>query len=532
MIERMTASPLNRFDPFNIGFPHVKSMQTPSGWKAAVRRLLILVWAATLLPVNGAESSPRLPDEIRPALDRLMSGCFSNQQFNGVCLVARGDQVIFERAAGFRDLQNTPNTMQTAFELASVTKPITASAILFLIKEGRLTLTQDVARFFPNWPYSGVTVQHLLTHTAGLPDYRPLFASGWESSRVANNADLLRRLIEAKPPLQFPPGQGWSYSNTAYAILALVVGRVSGQAFDAFVQNHLFKPSGMASSGVWPRRVDDAAQGHWLTARGYKPWSVDRHLDGIVGDGGAYATAADLHRFAQAFFSSRLLGETLTRAALTPVRTGNGGFHYHGVGSGLGWYLKFEGDEPNPVEVFHTGNYGGFRLLFWHDLRQDWTLVLMDNFNHPLDEIGTAAQSILTGKSWQMPRRSIQDAFLLAMSKEGLEGALRAYQHLKTTRGDEYNFGERELNTLGYVLLRDNCVAEAIAVFRLNTEEHADSFNAFDSLAEAWVQKGDLPEAIRCYERAVALNPNFQSGRDMIERLRRQSAEGKSGGRP
>lgn len=500
-------------------------MHALSARTQAVLHLLALLEMTVLLPLVGADSVLGAQANISTALDGLISHCSSNQLFNGVCLVARADQVVFQRAAGYRNLEKSPNTLQTAFDLASVTKPITASAILLLIKEGRLTVTQDVAGILPNWPYSGVTIRHLLTHTSGLPDYRPLFASGWESSRVANNADLLRRLTETQPPLQFQPGQRWSYSNAGYAILALVVERVSGQAFATFVQERLFTPLSMANSGVWPNRGREAAQGCLLTARGYRPWWIDRHLDGIVGDGGAYATVSDLHQFAQAVFTSRLLGDSLTRASLTPVRTGNGGFHYHGVGSGLGWQLKFEGEDPNPVEAFHTGNYGGFRLLLWRDLQRDWTLVLMDNLSHSLDEIGAAVQSILAGKSWQMPRKSIQDALLLAMSKDGIEEALRTYRQLKATHGSEYNFAERELNTLGYVLLRDNCVTEAIAVFRLNTEEHADSFNAFDSLAEAWVRKGDLPEAIRCYEQAVQLNPTYQAGREMIERLRRQLAE-------
>jgi CubicO group peptidase (beta-lactamase class C family) len=480
---------------------------------------LISIWVGCI--GYGAVRGESVPE----GLDRLISTCHSNNLFNGVCLLAQGDQVIFRRAVGVRTLDNAPNKAGTAIELASVTKPITASAILLLVKEGRLTLTQNVSDLISDWPYAGVTVQQLLTHTAGLPDYRPLFASDWVPTRTVANTNLLERLTQVKPPGQFPPGESWSYSNTGYAILATIIERVSGQSYARFLKERLFNPLGLSRSGVWPERAEDMAAGYLLTRRGYRAWWIDRHLDGIVGDGGVYSTADDLFQFSRAFFSGRLLGDALTKSALTPVRFKNGSFQFRGVGSGLGWYLKFEGENPTPLQAFHTGNYGGFRTLLWHDLRRDWTLVLMDNFSHSLDDISAAVRCLMDGQPWEFPKRSVPGTLLLAMQKNGIDGALQTYGQIKTAATSDYSLNERDLNTLGYVLLRDDAMVEAIAVFKLNTQEYPNSFNAFDSLAEAYTQKGDLLEAIRCYEQAVKLNPNYKPGFEMIERLRRRLHE-------
>jgi CubicO group peptidase (beta-lactamase class C family) len=463
-----------------------------------------------------------LAAEDAPAeLSRLFSTCYSNQQFNGVCLVADKDRVLYLEALGYRELEaRSPHSKQTLFDLASVSKPITATAVLLLVKDGKLSLTDELVKFFPDWPYKGITVQHLLTHTAGLPEYRNLFTD-WKISRPVSNGDVLKRLAELKPPVQFPPGEAWRYSNTGYALLALVVEQVSGLSYADFLRTRIFSPLGMQRSRVLPDPQSDSARGYLLTGRGFQPWSIDRHLDAIIGDGGTWCTAEELFAFARAFFSERLLGD-LTKSALSAVRLPGGGYQYNGVGCGLGWQLKFQGDDPTPVAAFHTGNYGGFKTLLWHDLRTHRTCVLLDNLSHSLEDIAAAVQDILAGKPWHALRKSIQETILLAIHKEGINAALEKYRALARGSSAEYIFDERQLNTVGYILLRDKAVDDAIKIFTLNSQEYPQSFNVFDSLAEAYLAKDNVREAIRCYEEAVRLNPGYKDGVDMIQRLRQR----------
>ncbi len=459
-------------------------------------------------------------------LDDMLTDCARRGIFNGVCLLAEGDTVLYAKAFGVADIAGQkPLTPDTVFELASVTKPFTATAILCLAREGRLKLSDEVGHYIPDWPYPGITLRHLMTHTSGLPDIHAILGD-WNGPAPANNADLIARIIERRPPVQFPAGMGWNYSNTGYAVLAIVIEKASGTSYADYLQTHIFTPTGMTHSGVGPQLPEGAAEGALLTRRGYERWWIDRNLAGIVGDGGVYSTAGDLHRFAQAWFSGKLTGE-LTADALTPLGADKGPILYNGVGQGLGWNVKYEGPvDAGPDAAFHTGNFGGFRVLFWRDLRRNRTLILLDNRNDGLDEISAAAQAILDNKPWQAPGRSIADAMLQEMKSRGIDGALSLYATLKAENAPGYRFGERELNTLGYILLYDNAVDEAIQVFELNTRECPASFNAFDSLAEAYVKKGDTAAAIRAYETALRLNPGYTQGVEALKALRARQESG------
>lgn len=486
-----------------------------------MKKSIVAVLAGMLFALGPNAMSQTVPAE----LNRMLAACSTNNQFNGVCLALENETPVFCQAFGYQDLASkTINNKETAFEIASITKPFTATAILMLAKEGKLKLTDDVSKFIPGWPYSEITVYHLLTHTSGLPDYRFLF-TGWDPNRTASNADLIQLLVDKKPGCQFPAGEGWNYSNTGYAILASIIERACGTNYSAFLNERIFSPLQMTRSGVWPQKTTNQAAGHLLTRKGYVSWSMDRHLQGIVGDGGVFTTARDLARFAEALFSEKLLGN-LTKEMLVPVQIKNGGYQHNGIGSGLGLHLKFREGSPTPIEAFHPGNYGGFRAVLWRDLEKNRTLIIIDNCSHNLDEISTAAQNIMQHKSWQMPGISICDAMLSKISTDGIDGALAFYKNIKKSGASGYLSSERELNTLGYLLLRDAAVDDAIKIFQLNTQEYPNSFNAFDSLAEAWLQKGNTREAILAYEQAVKLNPGYRDGIEALKRLRKdQSAD-------
>lgn len=153
-------------------------------------------------------------------------------------------------------------------------------------------------------------------------------------------------------------------------------------------------------------------------------------------------------------------------------------------------------------------------------MRRERTVILLDNFSHPLEEIAEAIHAILEGASWKLPRRSVGAAMVLWIQKEGLQKALQRYRALRSESALEYDFSERELNTAGYTLLRDQRVDEAIGLFRLNVEQYPGSYNVFDSLGEALAQKGELREAIGCFEQAIKLNPGYAPAAENIRRLR------------
>ncbi|MEI2755830.1 MAG: serine hydrolase domain-containing protein [Chitinophagaceae bacterium] len=176
--------------------------------------------------------------------------------FNGNVLVAEKGEIIFQKSYGFADYKKERLLNDSSvFELASVSKQFTATAILLLKDRGKLKLTDSLRYYFPELPYYNITLQQMLTHVSGLPDYESAMTGKWNPDKVAFNADMIAFLANEKPPVYFAPGAKWLYSNTAYAILATIVEKVSGQTFAAFLAKNIFEPLGMTHSRVYNTRT-------------------------------------------------------------------------------------------------------------------------------------------------------------------------------------------------------------------------------------------------------------------------------------
>lgn len=223
-------------------------------------------------------------------------------------LVLRNGKPVEIKVEGAADIESGRRiTAKTNFRLASVTKQFTATAILLLAKDGKLTVDDAVAKRLPQWPAyaDGVTIRHLLTHTSGLPDYdnsvpdtAPRFSDAGVYSFVKN-----------QPALLFPPGSKYKYSNTAYALLALVVEQVSGQSFPTFLRNRIFRPLGMKGTVAHVEGADvvkNRAYGHSRTKTG---WRRDDQspTSAVLGDGGIYSNLQDLAKWIRALDRCALL---------------------------------------------------------------------------------------------------------------------------------------------------------------------------------------------------------------------------------
>lgn len=196
--------------------------------------------------------------------------------------------------------------------LGSVSKQFTALSILLLREQGKLSLSDSLRKFFPELPYGGITVRHLLTHTSGLPDYIETMVAKWDHKKVAFNADMIGFLSREKPPILFKPGQRWEYSNTGYAMLASIVEKTSGQTFAQFTAQHIFKPLGMSRSRVYntrysaPEVISDFAYGVVYSdslGKYVRPDQLPQsdmvyYLDGIQGQGRIHSTVGDLLKLA------------------------------------------------------------------------------------------------------------------------------------------------------------------------------------------------------------------------------------------
>lgn len=325
-------------------------------------------------------------------LDTYLSKLAKAGRFNGVVLVARDHEVVFEKAFGYQDINSrTPMTLDSCFNLASISKPLTATAILMLYEQELLDLDEDISEYLPDFAYEGITVRHLLTHTSGLPDYIELAEEHWDNETTFSNADIPGLLAEHGSELAFSPGSQYDYSNTGYALLALIVARVTQEDFPVWMQNHLFKPAGMKKAYVLnPKNIYSKVPcrvSAYTRETGSERLVPDKlgYLDGIFGDGGVVASARDLFAFDQALYDEKLVSDETLQETFKSEQAGG-----KDTGYGLGWAVYED-------YVYHGGAWEGFQHYFTRYYQQGNTSVILssvDNENN--DDIHATLEASLT----------------------------------------------------------------------------------------------------------------------------------------
>ncbi|MBN2114856.1 MAG: beta-lactamase family protein, partial [Acidimicrobiia bacterium] len=267
-------------------------------------------------PGTTSPSTTAAPTDGVEALAAFVDDLMGNDGFSGVVLAARGEEVLYEAAAGWADrAAERPVQPDTKFNLGSMNKMFTATAILQLIEAGVLALDGTIADYLADYPNEEVarqvTIEQLLTHTSGLGDvFTEEFAA--DPHRYRSNADYLPLFVDE--PLQFTPGERFSYSNAGFVVLGLVIERVTGLTYDQYVQDNIFEPAGMLDTAAYDieDQVPDLALGYTTQdINGEETGVLRPHTDLMPGRGfaagGGYSTAGDLLRFRQALFGGRLL---------------------------------------------------------------------------------------------------------------------------------------------------------------------------------------------------------------------------------
>lgn len=449
------------------------------------------------------------PPERADAIDKLMTTLYEQGQFNGAILVAEHGEVLYRRGFGNADISTgTAFTPDTVSDIGSVTKQFTAMAIMMLAERRQLSYDDLISKYIPEFSGAShlgrITVRQLLTHTSGVPDYGDL---GIDDSGL-NQGSLIAALLKKDAEIS-EPGRKYRYSNPGYALLAIVAQRVSGQRFGDFLAQEIFLPCGMRSTFVY----DDRVVKRPAMAVGYDTFGQvnDGGPTAIPGDGGIYSTVDDLFKWDQTLNTQKLVRRSTLAEAFTPARVEEGKSTY-----GFGWKVGLDGTNRY---VWHTGSHAGFRAFIERRLNQQLTVIMLTNMgNSKRQEINSAIQDILAGKPYIVPKQSGARELYRTIHESGILKALQQYQVLK--RGDEYDLGESELNSLGYQLLyRDRNASGAIDIFKLNSTRHPLSSNAFDSLGEAYQVNGERRRAIVSYEIAVTLDPSNGHAKEMLKKL-------------
>lgn len=325
-------------------------------------------------------------------IDNRITRLLTEQNFNGNVLIARYGSLIYERSFGFSHFNKVePMNIETTFQLASITKTFTGTAILLLQQEGLLNANDTVKKHIPEFPYDNITIRHLLTHTSGLQNYMWLIEKYWRNSRKPSNEDVLTLFVNHRRPLNFSPGQRFEYSNTGFVFLALIIERVSGMPYADYIHTHIFEPLEMNRSFVNdlhnPTEIENRAYGfrQW---RGRQIIIPDDKLDGPLGDKGIFSTVGDLFKWDQALYRSALLPAESWNQAFEHGRLNNDSI----IKYGYGWRLQYYLDKKI---VHHPGRWHGFRTSFKRFIDDHTTLILLSNNNQNIAHIIEGIQDIL-----------------------------------------------------------------------------------------------------------------------------------------
>ncbi len=325
-------------------------------------------------------------DELRDYLDELVSA----DAFSGAVLVAQHGQPVFTGAYGLASRAfHAPNRLDTKFNLGSMNKMFTAVAIAQLAEAGRLAFSDTIAVHLPDYPRADVaqqvTIHHLLTHSSGLGSY-------W-NERFEATRDRIRTVHDyldlfASDPLHFEPGERCEYSNAGYIVLGAIIERVTGQSYDAYVQEHLYQPAGMQDTDASPldRDIPNRATGYTHMSPDGEPvptewWNNLLALPARGGPGGGgYSTVEDLLRFARALLENKLLSPAMTATVLeAKVTLRTRAFSQYGYGFGA----EHLGSQGQIVVVGHTVGAPGINSQLDIYPGMNITVVVLANYDPP-----------------------------------------------------------------------------------------------------------------------------------------------------
>lgn len=366
---------------------------------------------------------------------------YKNNEPGGVLIVSRHGKTIFNKAFGVANLdQPLPVTDTTLFEAASVSKQFTATALLLLVKQGKLGLEEDARKYFPDLPDYGdkITIRQLLVHTSGLKDWRNVTQlTSWPTGRRLINQAFALEMICSQSNLNYRPGERFSYTNAGYDLAGRLIEKLSGVSFEKFIHDSLLVPAGMKHSYVRKRFGNinpGMATGYYLDGKVFKAGSV---LDETYGAAGLVTTAADLQKWMQYVNLHFGPNDLLTKMRLERYVLNNGDTSSYANG---GVYVK---KIKGITQITHSGFLGAFRALTTYYPEQGIAVSYMGN-NQEIStvELNKDVFSILFGKDAVDPIPFTLKDTVRADTKT-LAGKVGSYRNL-TDSSDVLQFFAKE----------------------------------------------------------------------------------------
>ena len=476
--------------------------------RAAVFLTVLVVWADTLTSQDKSS-----------AVDALLASYHDAGIFNGTALVSDNGKVVLKKGYGLADFEwKIPNTPDTKFRIGSITKQFTATVVMQLVEEGKLSLDATLSSVLPYYRKdtgSRITVHHLLTHTSGIPSYTGLPNFMRDVSRDPYG---VREFVEkyCSGELEFEPGSRFLYNNSGYFLLGAMIEAVTTKPYAQVLRERVFEPLGMAASGY-----DLSGPILEKRARGYEggPAGV-RNADYLdmglpYAAGSLYSTVEDLYIWDQALYGEKVLPSKAKERMFTPS-LGNYGF---------GWVVQKRSigvDKAERLTIGHGGGINGFNTLITRVPEDRHLVVLFNNTGGTnLGAMADGVLDILYGRTPPSARRPVSTLMYDTIRKSGVKAAVEQYREIRNANASTYDLGVPQLNRLVIELLDQKRAGDAIEIAKLSVEVVPKNANLLNTLARAYREAGQTDLAIQTYESVLQLDANNRNASESLKELRR-----------
>lgn len=321
-------------------------------------------------------------------IDSLLTMLTKQSQFNGNVLILNNGNEILKKSYGFSNRETKENLNEhSIFELASLTKQFTATAIILLKQQEKLNYSDKIISYFPDLKFcNDVTIKNLLNHTSGIPDYIGIMIKNWDKSKTATNSDVIKMLATKVDTLRFKPNSKFEYSNSNYVLLASIIEKISNQSYSDYMETKIFSPLDMKSSFILnrrykPRKLENYAYGY-VEGKNQKivfPDTIDYlkyvvYLDGIVGDGMMNSTINDLKKWDESLRNYALITKENFEDILALDTLSDGKTNTYS----FGWNLKQNKDDTN---MSHSGSWPGYVTYISRSEKNKDLIVILQNYN-------------------------------------------------------------------------------------------------------------------------------------------------------
>lgn len=452
-------------------------------------------------------------------LDSLFNFAHLNGMFNGAVLVTKNNSLIYKKSFGYANEETKQKiTPESVFYIASVSKQFSAMGIMMLQEQGKISYDDKIKEFFPNYPeyLKNITVRQLLNHTSGLTD-----TEYYKLINPSNN-DVLEMLLKQNF-LELENGKMFRYSNSGYVILALIIEKTSKKPIDQFFNQEIFEPLEMKNTTATKavaENISNKVDGYNLIGS-----KVD-YKSSVLGPGGIYSTLNDLEKWNKALNTNKLISKKTLNEAFKNGKLNEGSISINmdgqEYGYGFGW-MPYEKNGKKYVQ--HDGLVESYRSLIKKNLTDGYDYIFLTNQGAKLamNELTKSIDTILEQSKYQKPKIPIINKILSELKINGSSNLASDVKNKIDKNPNDYSIDEASTNGLAYTFLRDNQTKTAIEVFKLNTELHPKSPNAFDSLAEGYFSTKRFKLSKENYKKSLELNPENKNAKMMIERIDKET---------